>query len=76
MATTMGVKIDKRMRQRLIAAAQSLEKTPHWLMKRAIVDWLERVEAGADLAELTGMDRNDRSDSFNQSPDRSHQSRS
>jgi RHH-type proline utilization regulon transcriptional repressor/proline dehydrogenase/delta 1-pyrroline-5-carboxylate dehydrogenase len=76
MATTMGVKIDKRMRQRLIAAALSLEKTPHWLMKRAIVDWLERVEAGADLAELTGMDPNDRSDSFNQLPDRSHQSRS
>jgi RHH-type proline utilization regulon transcriptional repressor/proline dehydrogenase/delta 1-pyrroline-5-carboxylate dehydrogenase len=54
MATTMGVKIDKRMRQRLIVAAQSLGKTPHWLMKHAIIEWLERVEGGADLTDLTG----------------------
>lgn len=76
MATTMGVKIDKRLRQRLIVAAKSLEKTPHWLMKHAIVDWLERVEAGADLAELTGIHPTDRADSFNQSPDLPDHSRS
>lgn len=56
MATTMGVKIDKRTRQRLIIAAQSIERTPHWLMKKAIVDWLEKVEAGAGIKELTGAD--------------------
>jgi RHH-type proline utilization regulon transcriptional repressor/proline dehydrogenase/delta 1-pyrroline-5-carboxylate dehydrogenase len=54
MATTMGVKIDKRTRQRLIVAAQALERTPHWLMKHAIVDWLEKVEAGATVEDLTG----------------------
>jgi RHH-type proline utilization regulon transcriptional repressor/proline dehydrogenase/delta 1-pyrroline-5-carboxylate dehydrogenase len=59
MATTMGVKIDKKTRQRLIIAAASLERTPHWLMKHAIVDWLEKVEAGADLFALTGYVNDD-----------------
>ncbi|WP_047575021.1 hypothetical protein [Pseudomonas syringae] len=55
MATTMGVKIDMRTRQRLIVAAQSLERTPHWLMKHAILDWLQRIEEGASLDELAGI---------------------
>jgi RHH-type proline utilization regulon transcriptional repressor/proline dehydrogenase/delta 1-pyrroline-5-carboxylate dehydrogenase len=54
MATTMGIKIDKQTRQRLINAAVSLERTPHWFMKHAIVSWLEKVEAGADEYALTG----------------------
>lgn len=59
MATTMGVKIDKRLRKRLIDAAQSVERTPHWLMKHAIVNWLEKIEAGADLDSLTGIEKNE-----------------
>jgi RHH-type proline utilization regulon transcriptional repressor/proline dehydrogenase/delta 1-pyrroline-5-carboxylate dehydrogenase len=55
----MGVKIDKRLRKRLIDAAQSVERTPHWLMKHAIVNWLEKIEAGADLDSLTGIEKNE-----------------
>jgi RHH-type proline utilization regulon transcriptional repressor/proline dehydrogenase/delta 1-pyrroline-5-carboxylate dehydrogenase len=58
MATTMGVKIDKRLRKRLIDAAQSLECTPHWLMKHAIVNWIEKIEAGTDLKSLTAIEKN------------------
>jgi RHH-type proline utilization regulon transcriptional repressor/proline dehydrogenase/delta 1-pyrroline-5-carboxylate dehydrogenase len=55
----MGVKIDRRLRKRLIDAAQLLERTPHWLMKNAILSWLEKIEAGADLKNLTGAEQDE-----------------
>lgn len=51
--TTMGVKVDKQMRQRLIRAAKAAQCTPHWLMKNAMVSWVESLEAGAALKDLT-----------------------
>ncbi len=56
MATTMGVKIDPKIRQRLIEAAEAVERTPHWVMKQAIVDWISRIEGGESIKELTGKD--------------------
>ncbi|MFK8250957.1 trifunctional transcriptional regulator/proline dehydrogenase/L-glutamate gamma-semialdehyde dehydrogenase [Ancylobacter terrae] len=44
--TTMGVKIDDELRERLKAAADRHGRTPHWLVKQAIQAMLERVEAG------------------------------
>jgi RHH-type proline utilization regulon transcriptional repressor/proline dehydrogenase/delta 1-pyrroline-5-carboxylate dehydrogenase len=52
----MGVKIDKQMRQRLVEAAQCLERTPHWVMKHAIIDWLQRIEEGETIKDLTGVE--------------------
>ena len=52
--TTLGVKLDDPTRERLKAAAQSIDRTPHWLIKQAIFNYLEKLESGATLTELNG----------------------
>lgn len=42
--TTMGVKLDEDIRTRLKALGESRDRTPHWLMKKAITDFLDREE--------------------------------
>ncbi|MGI4813340.1 MAG: trifunctional transcriptional regulator/proline dehydrogenase/L-glutamate gamma-semialdehyde dehydrogenase [Janthinobacterium lividum] len=53
-STTLGVKVDDRLRARLRDAAQRVERTPHWLIKQAIFAYLERIEAGERPLELGG----------------------
>jgi RHH-type transcriptional regulator, proline utilization regulon repressor / proline dehydrogenase / delta 1-pyrroline-5-carboxylate dehydrogenase len=48
--TTIGVKLDDDLRNRLRKAADKLGRTPHWLIKQSIVSILERVERGEDLS--------------------------
>ena len=54
--TTMGVKLDDVTRTRLKTLGKSRDRTPHWLMKKAITDFLDQEEAlekrnlGADAA--------------------------
>ncbi|GAA3894087.1 trifunctional transcriptional regulator/proline dehydrogenase/L-glutamate gamma-semialdehyde dehydrogenase [Gibbsiella dentisursi] len=50
--TTMGVKLDEATRERIKSAAQRIDRTPHWLIKQAIFNYLERLESGAELPEL------------------------
>ena len=45
MSTTFGVKLDAETQQRLKAVASSLDRAPHWVMKTALTDYLERQEA-------------------------------
>ena len=56
--TTLGVKLDDPTRERLKAAAQSIDRTPHWLIKQAIFNYLEKLEGGATLTELNGQASN------------------
>ncbi|MBJ7223099.1 MULTISPECIES: trifunctional transcriptional regulator/proline dehydrogenase/L-glutamate gamma-semialdehyde dehydrogenase [unclassified Brenneria] len=51
-STTMGVKLDEATRDRIKAAAQRIDRTPHWLIKQAIYNYLERLESGADTPEI------------------------
>jgi len=44
--TTLGVKLDDASRERLKRVAQSIDRTPHWLIKQAIFTYLEQVERG------------------------------
>ena len=53
--TTLGVKLDDPTRERLKAAATSIDRTPHWLIKQAIFNYLEKLEGGATLTELSGI---------------------
>ncbi|GAB4167071.1 MAG: trifunctional transcriptional regulator/proline dehydrogenase/L-glutamate gamma-semialdehyde dehydrogenase [Thalassobaculales bacterium] len=53
-STTIGVKIDDALRQRLKRAAEASGRTPHWLIKQAIVWTLERVERGEDITLAPG----------------------
>lgn len=51
-STTMGVKLDEATRDRIKGAAQRIDRTPHWLIKQAIFNYLERLESGSELPEL------------------------
>lgn len=45
MKTTMGVKLDDETQTRLKTLGVQKERSPHWLMKRAIQEFLDREEA-------------------------------
>lgn len=45
-STTMGVKLNEEIRERLKNAAGKIDRTPHWLIKQAIFSMLEQIEAG------------------------------
>src|SRR5690606_2331703 len=54
--TTLGVKVDETLRQRLKAAADKLGCTPHWLHKQALLSYIDAIEHGRlpdDISHLT-----------------------
>ncbi len=53
-STTLGVKVDDLLRSRLKDAAARLERTPHWLIKQAIFNYLDKIERGQHPPELIG----------------------
>ncbi|UIL53927.1 MULTISPECIES: trifunctional transcriptional regulator/proline dehydrogenase/L-glutamate gamma-semialdehyde dehydrogenase [Pantoea] len=50
--TTMGVKLDDATRERIKLAAQRIDRTPHWLIKQAIFNYLGQLESGDSLPEI------------------------
>ncbi|HEY0294968.1 MAG TPA: trifunctional transcriptional regulator/proline dehydrogenase/L-glutamate gamma-semialdehyde dehydrogenase [Bordetella sp.] len=52
-STTLGVKVDDMLRDRLKAAAQKLNRTPHWLHKQALLAYIEKIERGQLPAEVS-----------------------
>ncbi|WP_353886866.1 transcriptional regulator [Pseudomonas sp. L7] len=50
--TTLGVKVDTITKQRLKSAAERIDRSPHWLLKHAVLEWISRVESGADIPDL------------------------
>lgn len=52
MSSTTGIKLDAPTKERIREAAGLLDRTPHWFMKKAVMYWLERVEAGASVADM------------------------
>ncbi len=42
--TTMGVKLDEDVRDRLKALGAAKDRTPHWLMRKAIQEYLTKEE--------------------------------
>ncbi|EKY3089736.1 trifunctional transcriptional regulator/proline dehydrogenase/L-glutamate gamma-semialdehyde dehydrogenase [Cronobacter dublinensis] len=53
--TTMGVKLDDATRERIKAAAAKIDRTPHWLIKQAIFNYLEQLENSDGLPELPAL---------------------
>lgn len=45
MSTTLGIKVDEGTRERLVTLAEGLDRTPHWILKTALNEYLEREEA-------------------------------
>ena len=56
MKTTMGVKLDSKTRERLKLLGERKERSPHWLMTRAIQDYLDREET-YELEKVEDMRR-------------------
>ncbi len=44
MATTQGIKLDDVTKKRLKELGEKRDRSPHWLMKTAIEDYLNREE--------------------------------
>ncbi|WP_026871324.1 trifunctional transcriptional regulator/proline dehydrogenase/L-glutamate gamma-semialdehyde dehydrogenase [Inquilinus limosus] len=55
-STTFGVKIDDELRARLKAAAEKQGRTPHWLVKQAMLAMLDRVERGESFGGVDEAD--------------------
>lgn len=55
--TTLGVKLDLETRARLKSASTKLDRSSHWFMKKAILTLIEKVEAGAGIEDILGVDR-------------------
>ncbi|MFC0592507.1 trifunctional transcriptional regulator/proline dehydrogenase/L-glutamate gamma-semialdehyde dehydrogenase [Ottowia pentelensis] len=53
MSTTIGIKVDDALRERIRASAQQLGRTPHWLLKQAVVQYVDALERGASHIPLT-----------------------
>ncbi len=43
--TTVGVKLDDEIRERLKALSHFKDRSPHWVMKTAIREYLDKEEA-------------------------------
>ncbi|WP_323168833.1 trifunctional transcriptional regulator/proline dehydrogenase/L-glutamate gamma-semialdehyde dehydrogenase [Pantoea agglomerans] len=50
--TTMGVKLDDATRDRIKLAAHRIDRTPHWLIKQAIFNYLGQLETGDTVPEI------------------------
>lgn len=44
MTATQGIKLDDETKERLKALGEARQRSPHWLMRQAIRDFLEREE--------------------------------
>ena len=44
MASTLGIKLDDATRERLKSVAQGLDRAPHWVIKTALMEYLDREE--------------------------------
>ncbi|AHL75568.1 transcriptional regulator [Stutzerimonas stutzeri] len=44
--TTLGIKLDEAARDRLEAAARQIDRTPQWVIKQALLHYLEQLESG------------------------------
>ena len=51
--TTLGVKVDETLRERLKEAAAKLGCSPHWLHKQALLSYVDAIERGQLPAEIS-----------------------
>ena len=52
MSTTIGIKVDDALRERIRAAAHRLGRTPHWLLKQAVLQYVDALERGASSIRI------------------------
>lgn len=52
MTKPIGVKLDDQLQARLKALGEKCDRSPHWLMKKAISEFVEREEVAEQEKEL------------------------
>lgn len=74
-STTMGVRLDEATRERIKTAARRIDRTPHWLIKQAIFNYLEFLDNEQIIPELSAQkdSREDSSDEENSVPETTFQ---
>lgn len=60
MTTTLGIRLDQAARDRLEAAARQIDRTPQWVVRQALLHYLDRLESGAAVG--IGEATDDRAD--------------
>lgn len=45
MSSSLALKLDEETRRRLQALGQLRDRSPHWLMKKAVLEFLDREES-------------------------------
>ena len=56
MSTTVGIKVDDLLRERIRTAAQQMNRTPHWLIKQAVLQYVDALERGATSMRILSAD--------------------
>jgi len=58
---TLGIKVDETLRSRIKNAAHTQGKTPHWLIKQAVLQYVDSLERGAkpNVAPFANPDTSD-----------------
>lgn len=54
--TTLGIRLDDATRERLAAAARQLDRTPQWLVRQAIFNFLEQLDSTGETGESRHAD--------------------
>lgn len=52
MTKSLGVELEDELQTRLKALAKRQERSPHWLMKKAITEFIDREEAAEQERQL------------------------
>ncbi len=74
MSTTIGIKVDETLRERIRAAADQVGRTPHWLLKQAALLYVDAIERGATTIRLAPPgDAHSASASDEEQPDNRHE---
>ena len=66
--TTFGIRLDDATRERLAAAARRLDRTPQWLIRQAVFDFLEQLDSTGELSENRHFDTDDQDPELDSEP--------
>ncbi len=66
--TALGIRLDDATRERLAAAARRLDRTPQWLVRQAVFDFLEQLDNTGKTSENRHVDTGEQAAGLNIEP--------
>ncbi|HMN21040.1 MAG TPA: trifunctional transcriptional regulator/proline dehydrogenase/L-glutamate gamma-semialdehyde dehydrogenase [Ottowia sp.] len=73
MSTTIGIKVDQALRERIRGAAEEIGRTPHWLVKQAALLYVDAIERGHSIIHLARPGADDGSPTEEVQPEAGHE---